>query len=287
MLREDAEENPPNATGMVAVTHLSAALFLLPFLPVAGVGSLSEMRTMTSPFVLTLILLTAVLHLAARLFHFKALSLADVSLVSPFAALTPVLTILTGWFILAERPNVFELAGILIIVVSLLGLTEVKRVFQARSESGSVASKSSTNLGLWFAFLSTIPPALKIAVQKKAILLSSPFTFALIMLFLTGTGALLICVVRYGRRDLRAQFPPRRLRTLFLISGLLALNTLLFCTALTLGLAAGVSAMARISIVFQGVLAYWIAGQKTDFRRRLLWGVAIFIATLVIATAGS
>jgi hypothetical protein len=45
--------------------------------------------------------------------------------------------------------------------------------------------------------------------------------------------------------------------------------------------------MARISIVFQGVLAYWIAGQKTDFRRRLLWGVAIFIATLVIATAGS
>ena len=91
---------------------------------------------MASPFVLTLILATAVLHLAARLFHFKALSLADVSLVSPFAALTPVLTILTGWVILAERPNVVELAGILIVVVSLLGLTEVKRLFQARSDSG-------------------------------------------------------------------------------------------------------------------------------------------------------
>jgi drug/metabolite transporter (DMT)-like permease len=281
ILRRAAEEHPPNATGMVAVTHLSAALFLLPFLPAIGVGSLSEMQSMASPFVVALILLTAVLHLAARLFHFKALSLTDVSLVSPFAALTPVLTILTGWVILAERPNAIELVGILVIVVSLLGLTEVKRIFKARSESATPTSRA-TRLGLWFAFLSTIPPAFKIAVQKKAILLSSPLTYALIMLFLTGAGALLICAFRFRFRDLRAQFPPRRLRTLFLISGLLALNTLLFCAALTLGLAAGVSAMARISIVFQGILAYWIAGQKTDFRRRMLWGVAIFMGTVII-----
>jgi drug/metabolite transporter (DMT)-like permease len=277
ILRQAADEQPPTATGMVAVTHLSAALFLLPFLPAAGISSLPEVRTMASPFVLVLILLTAVLHLAARLFHFKALSLTDVSLVSPFAALTPVLTIVTGWVILAERPNAVELVGILIVVVSLLGLTEVKKVFQARSASSASAEKNSTNLGLWFAFLSTVPPAFKIVVQKKAILLSNPLTYALIMLFLTGTGAMLIYVARSSGRDIRTQFPPRRLRTLFVISGLLALNTLLFCAALTLGLAAGVSAMARISIVFQGVLAYWIAGQKTDFRRRLLWGVGIAI----------
>lgn len=286
ILRQTAEEHPPNATGMVAVTHLSAALFLLPFLPAAGVGSLSEIRTMASPLVLALILLTAVLHLAARLFHFKALSLTDVSLVSPFAALTPVLTILTGWIILAERPNAVELIGILIIVVSLLGLTEAKQIFKARSESATPAS-SAAKLGLWFAFLSTIPPAFKIAFQKKAILLSSPFTFALIMLFLTGAGALLICAIRFRRRDLRAQFPPRRLRTLFLISALLALNTFLFCAALTLGMAAGVSAMARIGIVFQGILAYWFAGQKTDFRKRIFWAVAIFIGTVVIGLANS
>ena len=96
---------------------------------------------------------------------------------------------------------------------------------------------------------------------------------------------MLICGIRSSGDDLRAQFPPRKLLTLLLISSLLALNTLLFCTALTLGLAAGVSAMARISIVFQSVLAYWIAGQKTDFRRRILWGVAIFIGTLVIGLA--
>jgi drug/metabolite transporter (DMT)-like permease len=284
ILRQTADEHPPNATGMVAVTHLSAALFLLPFLPAAGVGSLSEMQSMASPFVLALILLTAVFHLAARLFHFKALSLTDVSLVSPFAALTPVLTILTGWVILSERPNVVELVGILIVVFSLLGLTEAKQIFKARLESATPASRAK-KLGMWFAFLSTIPPAFKIAVQKKAILLSSPLTYALIMLFLTGAGALLICTFRFRYRDLRAQFPPRRLRTLFLISGLLALNTLLFCAALTLGLAAGVSAMARISIVFQGILAYWIAGQKTDFRRRILWGAVIFLGTVIIGFA--
>jgi drug/metabolite transporter (DMT)-like permease len=285
ILRQSAEEHPPNATAMVAVTHLSAALFLLPFLPAAGVGSMSEIRTMASPYVLALILLTAVLHLAARLFHFKALSLTDVSLVSPFAALTPVLTILTGWVILAERPKPIELAGILIVVGSLLGLTEVRGVFQTRSATAQPSRMTSTKLGLWFAFLSTIPPAFKIAFQKKAILLSSPLTFALIMLFLTGAGALLICAIRFRRSDLRAQFPARRLWNLFLISGLLALNTLLFCAALTLGLAAGVSAMARISIVFQGILAYWIAGQKTDFRRRILWGVVIFVGTIIIGTA--
>ena len=285
ILRQAAEEHPPNATGMVAVTHLSAALFLLPFLPAAGLGSMSEIVTMVSPLVLALILLTAVLHLTARLFHFKALSLTDVSLVSPFAALTPVLTILTGWIVLAEHPNFVELVGILIVVVSLLGLTGARNVFRTRSASGHLLDRNRSKLGLWFAFLSTIPPAFKIVFQKKAILLSSPLTFAVIMLFLTGAGGLLICAVRYRRRDLRTQFPPRRLRALFLISGLLALNTVLFCAALTFGLAAGVSAMARISIVFQGILAYWIAGQKTDFRRRISWGFVIFLGTVIIGMA--
>jgi drug/metabolite transporter (DMT)-like permease len=285
ILRESEDEHPPNATSMVAVTHLSATLFLLPFLPVAGFGTFAELRTMATPFVFGLILLTAILHLAARLFHFKALSLADVSLVSPFAALTPVLTIATGWMILGESPNAAELVGILIIVVSLLGLTEAAKAFRGRTKFTSDAVHSKVRLGLWFAALSTVPPAFKIAVQKKAILLSSPFTFALIMLFLTGVGASLMCGFRFSRADLRAQFPARRLRAVFLISALLALNTLLFCGALTLGLAAGVSAMARISIVFQGVLAYWIAGQKTDFRRRLLWGIVIFAGTIVIGVA--
>ncbi len=286
ILRLATDEDPPNATGMVAVTHLSAALFLLPFLPAAGVDSVSDLRTMATPVVLALILLTAVLHLAARFFHFRALSLADVSLVSPFAAITPVLTIVTGWMILAERPNLLELVGILIVVVSLLGLTGATKVFKDRLGSANGASNSA-NLGLWFAFFSAIPPAIKIAVQKKAIVLSSPFSYALIMLFLTGAGALLICVIRHRKSDLQAQFPARRLRALILISALLALNTYLFCAALTLGMAAGVSAMARISIVFQGILAYWFAGQKTDFRRRLLWGVAIFVGTVIIGTASS
>ena len=284
ILRQAAEEHPPNATGMVAVTHLSAALFLLPFLPATGVGTMSEIRTIASPFVLALILLTAVLHLAARLFHFKALSLTDVTLVSPFAALTPVLTILTGWVILAERPNVVEFIGIMVIVVSLLGLTKARQILRTRSKSATPASRAA-RLGMWFAFLSTIPPAFKIAFQKKAILLSSPLSYALIMLLLTGAGALLICTIRFRGGDLRAQFPPRRLRVIFLISTLLAVNTLLFSAALTFGLAAGVSAMARISIVFQGILAYWIAGQKTDFRRRLLWGVVIFLGTVIIGFA--
>jgi hypothetical protein len=43
--------------------------------------------------------------------------------------------------------------------------------------------------------------------------------------------------------------------------------------------------MARISIVFQGILAYWIAGQKTDFRRRIFWGVVIFLGTVIIGFA--
>ena len=285
ILRETVGKNAPSAIGVVGVTHLSAALFLLPFLPAAGVGSLSDIGAMTSASVLVLILLTAVLQLVARFFHFKALSLADVSLVSPFAALTPVLTLFTAWIILGEHPSPLEVTGILIVVVSLLGLTGAKDVFRARLGTRPLIQQGSVRLGLWFALFSTIPPAVKIAVQKKAILLSSPFTYALIMLILTGGGALLICAFRYPSGDLRAQFPPARLRRLFLISGLLALNTFLFCAALTLGMAAGVSAMARISIVFQGILAYWIAGQKTDFRRRILWGVAIFIGVLIIGTA--
>ena len=50
-------------------------------------------------------------------------------------------------------------------------------------------------------------------------------------------------------------------------------------------MAAGVSAMARISIVFQGILAYWFAGQTTDFRKRIFWAVAIFFGVLIIGMA--
>jgi drug/metabolite transporter (DMT)-like permease len=285
ILREAAGDHAPSALGVVGITQVSAALFLLPFLPAAGIASWSDLGTMASSSVLMLILLTAVLHLAARFFHFKALSLADVSLVSPFAAVTPVLTVFTSWMILGERLNPQELAGILIVVVSLLGLTGAANAVRAQFGTGSTLVKDSARAGLWFAFLSAIPPAFKIAVQKKAIVLSSPFTYALIMLFLTGAGALLICVFGHRRSDLQAQFPPERLRALILISGLLALNTLLFCAALTLGMAAGVSAMARINIVIQGILAYWLAGQKTNFRRRILWAVAIFLGVLIIGMA--
>jgi drug/metabolite transporter (DMT)-like permease len=249
ILREAAGDHAPSALGVVGITQVSAALFLLPFLPAAGIASWSDLGTMASSSVLMLILLTAVLHLAARFFHFKALSLADVSLVSPFAAVTPVLTVFTSWMILGERLNPQELAGILIVVVSLLGLTGAANAVRAQFGTGSTLVKDSARAGLWFAFLSAIPPAFKIAVQKKAIVLSSPFTYALIMLFLTGAGALL------------------------------------FCAALTLGMAAGVSAMARINIVIQGILAYWLAGQKTNFRRRILWAVAIFLGVLIIGMA--
>ena len=288
VLRGAAGGDAPNAIGVVGVTHVGAALFLLPFLPAAGIVSPTDFKTMASASVLILILLTAVLHFTARLFHFKALSLTDVSLVSPFAALTPVLTLFTAWIIIGERPSALEFTGILIVVVSLLGLTGATQVIRAYISSRSgITGEGSKNLGLWFAFLSTVPPAVKIAVQKKAILLSSPFAYALIMLFLTGACALLICVFRFRTVELRAQFPGPRLRSLIFISGLLALNTFLFCKALTLGMAAGVSAMARISIVFQGVLAYWLAGQTSDFRKRILWAVAIFAGTLVIGFAGS
>jgi drug/metabolite transporter (DMT)-like permease len=287
ILRGAAEDNPPSTLGVVAITHIGAALFLAPFLPLTGVRSMSDIRSMASTSVVVLILVTAVLHLTARFFHFKALSLIDVTLVSPFAALTPVLTLSTAWAILGETPNALELVGIFIIVTSLLGLTGATDAFRTHFAAGQRTRSKAATAGLWFAVLSAVPPAFKIAVQKKAILLSSPYTYALIMLLMTGAGALAVCLVRNSASDLRAQFPPQRLRALLLISGLLGLNTLLFCAALTLGLAAGVSAMARISIIFQGVMAYWIAGQKTDFRRRILWAVAIFVGTLIIGTSTS
>ena len=167
ILREAAGENAPSALGVVGITHVCAALFLLPFLPAAGVASFSEIGTMVPSSVLLLIVLTAVLHLAARFFHFRALSLTDVTLVSPFAALTPVLTVSTAWIILGERLGRQELGGVLIVVVSLLGLTGAANVLRSHVGIGSTLASDSAKAGLWFAFLSTIPPAFKIAIPKE------------------------------------------------------------------------------------------------------------------------
>ena len=48
ILREAAGDHAPSALGVVGITHVSAALFLLPFLPAAGIASWSDLGTMAS-----------------------------------------------------------------------------------------------------------------------------------------------------------------------------------------------------------------------------------------------
>ena len=131
-------------------------------------------------------------------------------------------------------------------------------------------------------FLSSVPPAFGTFMQKTTILMSSPITFSVLLLFVVGLVSVSLSTQSLGWKVTTQKVFSKKYLRLAIISGFYALNLYLFSTALTLDLAANVSAMARINIIFQVLLAYWIAKQKVRFRQRLLWSIAVFLGMLSI-----
>lgn len=268
---------------VIGVTHLVAGVLAVPLLFWTPAVQTTALPFALSSFWVFLIFLNVLLHLLAKFFHFRALHLADVALVSPYAALTPVFTVFVGWIFLNEWPSRQALLGIFLVATSILGLhtnlswARLRAMFRGHNASGLLRN------GAFFALLSSVPPAFKVVFQKQAILLSNPIVFSVLILVLTGVAALIITTAIEGKGWIE-EFSPLFL-PLAIVSVFLTLNTVFFSVALQHGVAANISAMARISIVLQAVLAYFIVGQRDNLWGRLFWSVLVFIGAVIITLA--
>lgn len=275
-----SSDSPPTPVFLLGITNLFAGLFILVIVAFWGTNQAFDWNTFQSDFY-WLILFTAFLHLLAKFFHFKALSLIDVALVSPFSGLSPVYTVITGWLVLEEFPNKVAFLGIMIVVCSLMWLSLETLV---KDHQPALISKGdSVKLGILFAFLSTIPPAFKVVYQKQAILVSNPMYFSLLVLLTTGFLTLLGYAIFSWHNFIRQICRGILMLKLAFVSIFLGINTYLFSLALTLDIAANVSAMARTNIVFQVIFAYFFASQREDIGKRFFIASSVLIGSLIIA----
>ncbi len=230
----------------------------------------------------TSLAITVILNILFNLFRYRAYALVDVAQIAPFAGISPILTIATTWFILGEVPSTGGVFGIIVIAVSLylLHLKGSLKISTILSPFKSIWN----NKGVRYGFISSLPPALSIVFDKKAVAASDPISFAFFAIFFVGLGALITDLIhKKSYKKFINQFSKNNIVGLFKISFFLFIAVILFNAALLFDVVPHVSAMRRIVIVFEVIMAYFILKQKTDLKRRLIASVGVVIGVLMIA----
>lgn len=229
----------------------------------------------------TSLAITVIINIGFEIIRFKAYGLVDVAMIAPFAGLSPILTILTSWLIIGETPTIGGGLGIFLIAFSIYFLYIKDGLKWANIAAPFRAIWS--NRGVRYGFLASIPPALSIVFDKKAVLASDPISFAMFALFFIGLGAWLFDFWAQGRINFVRQFTGERLGRFFRISLLLFMSNISFTYMFLFANVPNVSALRRSVIVFEIILAYFLLKQKANIRKRIIAGLGVVAGCVLIA----
>ena len=172
--------------------------------------------------------------------------------------------------------------GIIIVVSGVLGM-HLPTMSSISAENSDAKRPRWYRNGVLLAFLSSIIPSFGQTAAKGVILQSSVFVYQSLTLFATGVITLAALVLVSGHVVPRREKLLPELPLLFGLSGLLLLGGVLVSAAVTKTQVANVTGMSRITIVFQILLAYFLAEQRENIGRKLFWGSWIFVGVLCIA----
>ena len=256
---------------LFGASNFAAAILLLPvWLSKLSSGDIS---LPVSNMFFYAILVHVILKLVSSGLHFTALKRVDVALVSSFSALSPILAILAGVWLLQEIPTQWEILGITIISVSILVFFVGQ--FQRQSEFGF-------NRYVFFAFLSAFPPAFAIIYHKVAVVAADAINFSFVSTVAFGCAGVMVSRL-IGTTKPVEQLKQAGMSLLFL--GLtLAITNICFSVAMNYEKAANVSALNRISVLMQVLLGYFFFGQSHQVYRRAIAAVAMLMGFLLIRT---
>jgi drug/metabolite transporter (DMT)-like permease len=227
------------------------------------------------------LVITVILNVLFEIARFRAYSLSPLGKVAPFQALSPALSVFFAWLILGELPTLGGGLGIFLVVISIYLLN-----FSAKFNWKNIFSPFRsiwTDLGVRLAFLASLPPALSIVFDKKAVIASDPIFFSLVAFFLIGLSSWLVDYLIQGRKEFKAEFRLRTLKGFFRTGFLHFVAVSCFNVSLLLAIVPYVSALRRLTIIFEIIFGYLILKQKDDIKKRLLVGLGVVIGAIIIA----
>lgn len=225
--------------------------------------------------------ITVLINIFVEVWRFRSYQNADLSLVAPFAGLAPMLTIITSWLILGELPTLLGAAGIGIIAFSLY-LLYLKGPFTIKNFVTPFRTVWK-NTGTRFGFLSSIPPALSIVFDKKAVAAADPVSFSAVAFLAIGLSALALDFCQEKEKRFVSQVTIKHVKGFFKVGFLHFFSIITFNSALLFDVVPHVSALRRISIVFEVIFAYLILDQKNDIKRRLMASLGVVAGIIFIA----
>lgn len=232
--------------------------------------------------------IAVLITMISKTLYLYAYKHVEVAFVTVFSALTPVVTIFSGWLFLHEMPSTTAIAGTLIICSAVYYL-----FLQHRPHEGGVLTRIFwpfllvlRNPPVLCAFLSVLPPALSVIFQKRSALLFDPLHYAFYATWLEGMLAFVIAAIKSGPQAVAAQLKQLSPVRTPLLGITLCLAQVSSTAALTYGLAANVMALQRIGILFQITLAYFLLGQTEHMPRKYVTAALILCGFFLIASHG-
>jgi len=205
----------------------------------------------------------------------KAYKISDASLVTPMFAISPILIIFTSFMMLGEVPDLPGIIGILVIASGAY-------LLQARDAEGLLDPfrKLSRDRGVQIILLVVIIYSVTANIDKLMVEMSSPIMWPLTTYTLSSVIMLPVMMKKSSgwKHQLRTDWKP-----LMLLGVLGGTGIILQMAALELALVSYVISIKRLSIPITVVLSYFILGEDTDFRFRLVGSVFMAGGVILIS----
>ena len=258
-------ELSPNVS--VLFTYLVASVMLCVLVDITAL-----MHALSQPDIMWYIIAASALLFLSRILYTYAYKHIDAGYVTLFSSFTPIYTVATAWWMLHTLPSADQLLGIFFITTSVLV------IFWQPMRPGKPHYRAYVA-----AFLSTIPAAISIIFQKKALAVISPvhLTFASFVLI---TGFSLAYAIITSKKIPLGSLYKQGLahHRLWLLIGILTASAhICFFYVVEQHHAAAAQAAQRSSILFQILLAYVLLNEKNNIIMKLAGGI-IALASITL-----
>lgn len=224
------------------------------------------------------------LNIVASWFMYRALDLAEFNHLMPFMTLTNLFIIIPPISLLYEKPSIFCLFGIAVIVVGALMMDfKKKQILSAASEVRSGNNRKGVLYFLATAICFTITPT----VAKIAVLDSSVLFASFLVHILIGLGFLIMIFLSREQGKINELFfrPERKILLIGIIfAGLaVALQNGSLNMALSLAPVASVMAINRIMPLFAFLIGVFYFKERMDLAKKIIATVVMVIGAVIVA----
>lgn len=216
------------------------------------------------------------LNVLATVLYMKALKYGDLSVSVPMVTFTPVFLLVTSPFILGEFPDVWGLAGIILIVGGSYILNIGKKTVGFWEPFKSLIREKGPRYMLMVAFIWSITSN----VDKIGVLNASVLVW---VLAIDGFGSIFLLPIILSRRRRNSDLSTRfQMKKMILLGGVVFLRSVFQMLAISLALVAYVISIKRTSAVFAIVFGYLFFREK-GIRERLAGAILMVTGVFLIA----